>query len=262
MDHNGAGPPGPISVFLADDNLIVREGVRALINARRDLRGRRGGRRLRRARQRRRGHPAAGARHRHPDAADLPARGHRRRPGGAQAPSRHRGRGAVPVRGPRVRGLAAGRGLGRLRLPAEGPGRRGQPARRRDPGGGDRRHRPGPVDRRGAGRPGGPGRAACRPPRRSCSALVAEGKTIKAIAAARGVPPEAVADRGGRGLRQAGPGRVRGQPERAAAAAHAPPGHRRPGGTGRDTVPAAAQRPGREAPAGAAGHRRDRAGRW
>jgi adenylate cyclase len=36
MDHN-SGPPGPISVFLADDNLIVREGVRALINARRDL---------------------------------------------------------------------------------------------------------------------------------------------------------------------------------------------------------------------------------
>jgi adenylate cyclase len=36
MDHD-SGPPGPISVFLADDNLIVREGVRALINARRDL---------------------------------------------------------------------------------------------------------------------------------------------------------------------------------------------------------------------------------
>jgi adenylate cyclase len=36
MDHN-SGPAGPISVFLADDNLIVREGVRALINARRDL---------------------------------------------------------------------------------------------------------------------------------------------------------------------------------------------------------------------------------
>ena len=34
---NGAGPHGPISVFLADDNLIVREGVRALINARKDL---------------------------------------------------------------------------------------------------------------------------------------------------------------------------------------------------------------------------------
>ena len=37
MEHN-SGSPGPISVFLADDNLIVREGVRALINARRDLR--------------------------------------------------------------------------------------------------------------------------------------------------------------------------------------------------------------------------------
>ena len=31
LDH------GPISIFLADDNLIVREGVRALINAREDL---------------------------------------------------------------------------------------------------------------------------------------------------------------------------------------------------------------------------------
>jgi len=38
VEQNGAGPHGPISVFLADDNLIVREGVRALINARKDLR--------------------------------------------------------------------------------------------------------------------------------------------------------------------------------------------------------------------------------
>ena len=37
VEQNGAGPHGPISVFLADDNLIVREGVRALINARKDL---------------------------------------------------------------------------------------------------------------------------------------------------------------------------------------------------------------------------------
>jgi adenylate cyclase len=37
VEQNGAGPDGPISVFLADDNLIVREGVRALINARKDL---------------------------------------------------------------------------------------------------------------------------------------------------------------------------------------------------------------------------------
>src|SRR5882724_5090976 len=37
VEQNGAGPDGPISVFLADDNLIVREGVRALINAHKDL---------------------------------------------------------------------------------------------------------------------------------------------------------------------------------------------------------------------------------
>src|SRR5690348_7006484 len=38
VEQNGAGPHGPISVFLADDNLIVREGVRALIDAHKDLR--------------------------------------------------------------------------------------------------------------------------------------------------------------------------------------------------------------------------------
>src|SRR6266581_3775771 len=38
VEQNGAGQDGPISVFLADDNLIVREGVRALINSRSDLR--------------------------------------------------------------------------------------------------------------------------------------------------------------------------------------------------------------------------------
>ena len=38
MDHHGGAPHGPISVFLADDNLIVREGVRALINARKTCR--------------------------------------------------------------------------------------------------------------------------------------------------------------------------------------------------------------------------------
>ena len=32
MDHHDAQPSGTIRVFLADDNLIVREGVRALIN--------------------------------------------------------------------------------------------------------------------------------------------------------------------------------------------------------------------------------------
>jgi adenylate cyclase len=37
MDHHDAQPPGTIRVFLADDNLIVREGVRALINRHADL---------------------------------------------------------------------------------------------------------------------------------------------------------------------------------------------------------------------------------
>ncbi len=37
VDHSETDPGGPISVFLADDNLIVREGVRALIGRHRDL---------------------------------------------------------------------------------------------------------------------------------------------------------------------------------------------------------------------------------
>ena len=37
MDHHDAQPPGTITVFLADDNLIVREGVRALIDRQADL---------------------------------------------------------------------------------------------------------------------------------------------------------------------------------------------------------------------------------
>jgi class 3 adenylate cyclase/ActR/RegA family two-component response regulator len=37
VDHTDAAPAGPIAVFLADDNLIVREGVRALIERNADL---------------------------------------------------------------------------------------------------------------------------------------------------------------------------------------------------------------------------------
>jgi adenylate cyclase len=37
MDHHDAQAPGTITVFLADDNLIVREGVRALIDRQADL---------------------------------------------------------------------------------------------------------------------------------------------------------------------------------------------------------------------------------
>src|ERR1051326_5404789 len=38
MDQHDADDRAAIGVFLADDNLIVREGVRALINSHRDLR--------------------------------------------------------------------------------------------------------------------------------------------------------------------------------------------------------------------------------
>ena len=144
---------GTITVFLADDNILVREGVRALLDLAPDLevvgtaedydslvagadpgRARRGD-------------------HRHPHASRLPGRGHRRGQGGAQAPSGHRHRHPLPVRRPRVRHLAARRGLGRLRLPAQGPGGRRQPPRRRHPGRGHRRLGARPRDRRGPGRP-------------------------------------------------------------------------------------------------------------
>src|SRR5262249_21264123 len=38
MGHHDAQAPGPITVFLADDNLIVRQGVRPLIDRNADLR--------------------------------------------------------------------------------------------------------------------------------------------------------------------------------------------------------------------------------
>jgi len=46
MDHHDAQAPGTITIFLADDNLIVREGVRALIDRQADLKVVGGSRRL------------------------------------------------------------------------------------------------------------------------------------------------------------------------------------------------------------------------
>ena len=141
---SGAG----ITVFLADDNLLVRVGVRALLQRQPDLEHRRRGRRLRRVGGRGRGRQPRRHRHRHPDAPDLPARRHRGGQGGAQAPPRHRCRRAVAVRRPGVRRRPAGRGLRRLRLPPQGPAGRGRRTGRRHPGGGDRRHRARPGHRR------------------------------------------------------------------------------------------------------------------
>ena len=260
VEQNGAGPDGPISVFLADDNLIVREGVRALINARKDL-------------------TVVGVA---ADYDELVSGAEATRPqvlvtdirmpptftregidAAREVRKRHPGTGVVVLSqydDPEyaVSLLAEGSaGYGYL---LEGPRRRGQPAGRRDPGGGDRRHRARPVDRRGAGRPG---RSRRRPAARR-GGTARHGRRGQDDQGDRGGAPGSArgGGRGGRrGIRQAGPGRVRGKRQRAAAAPPAAPGHRRPGGTGRDAVPAAAERPGREAAAGAAGHRGDRTGR-
>ena len=85
---------------------------------------------------------------------------------------RHPGTGIVdplPVRRPRVRRRAARRGLGRLRLPLEGPPRPGQPTHRGHPHGRDRRHRPRPVDRRGADAPGHLEQRTLATPKSPCS---------------------------------------------------------------------------------------------
>ena len=132
---------------------------------------------------------------RHPHAAALPARGDRRLQGDPQAPPRHRRRHPVPVRRPRLRHRAALRGRRRLRLPPQGPHRRGRSARAA------RSARSPPAARCSTRRSSTPwcarpcARATSDPPTRSCcSPMVAEGKPIKAIAAARKTTPAAVTD--------------------------------------------------------------------
>ena len=145
---------GRITVFLADDNVIVREGVRALLALEADLDvvGTADDYDSLLAGAEAAGAP--GARHRHPHAAELPAGGHRRGQGAPQAPPRHRRGRPVAVRRPRLRHRPARRRRRRLRLPPQGPGRRGQPARPGRPRGGDRRLGARPEDRRGAGAAG------------------------------------------------------------------------------------------------------------
>ena len=88
--------------------------------------------------------------------------------------------------------------------------------------------------------------------------LIAEGKPIKAIAAARQVPPEAVDAEVEAVFVKLAAGVASGEPGGAEPAAAAAPGHRRPRGAGRDPVPAAARRARREAPRRPPAHRRDR----
>ena len=113
----------------------------------RSARGRRG-RGLRRPGGGSAGHPAPRAGDRHPHAPGLPAGGHRGRPRGPPALPGHRCGHPVPVRRSRVRHLPGGRGRRRLRLPAQGPHRRGQPAGRCGAGRGHRGYCPRPFHRR------------------------------------------------------------------------------------------------------------------
>ena len=259
VEQNGAGPHGPISVFLADDNLIVREGVRALINARKDL------------------HVVGVA----ADYDELVSGAEATRPqvlvtdirmpptftregidAAREVRKRHPGTGVVVLSqydDPEyaVSLLAEGSaGYGYLLKDRVAEGSQLVDAIRVVATGGTALD-PAIVEALVApvvpdGRPAARGGGAARPGRRGPDD---QGDRRGAPGSARG------GRRGGRrGVRQAGPERVRGERQRAAAAPPAAPGHRRPRGAGRDAVPAAAERPGREAAAGAARHRGDRTG--
>ena len=134
-------PDGVITVVLADDNLIVRAGVRALLAREADIEV------VGEAAD----HPellAAAAEH-EPQVVvtDIRMPPTFQREGidaAKEIRQRHPGTGIVilsPVRRPRVRRVAARRRRRRLLVPPEGPPRRGRPARRRHPRRRHRRHR-------------------------------------------------------------------------------------------------------------------------
>src|SRR5712691_981992 len=156
MDRHAAPDRPTMSVFLADDNLIVREGVRALIDRSPDLRV------VGLAADY--GEVISGCAATEPQVlvtdVRMPPDFHREGIDAAtEVRKRHPGTGwwcSLSTTTPSTR-LADGHG--RLRLPAQGPGRRGQPARRRHPPRGHGRHGARPRDRRG------PGPAVDRPPR-------------------------------------------------------------------------------------------------
>ena len=226
-----------ITVFLADDSLLVREGVRALLAVAARPRGRRASPRTSTGWS----HGAdetepAGRRHRHPHAAELPERGHRGGQAGAHAQPGHRRRRALAVRRARVRDLAARRRRGRLRLPAEGPRRRRRPARAAR----SARSRPAAAcsTRRSSQALVAPARADGELDEREDQLLqwIAEGRPVKAIAAALGHHARSGERRDRGAVPQARQGSERGPRERAAPAPPAAEGDRRPRGAGRDAA--------------------------
>ena len=152
-------------------------------------------------------------------------------------------------------------GAAGLRVPPQGPHRRGQPARPRGARGRDRRIRARPDDRRGARAPGDRHR---RPHRRRGAA---------APAGRRGPADQGDRRRAAHHARPRSPRRSRalflrcrsdasaGEAGALQAAALAAPGDRRPRRAGRDAEPAAADRARREAAPRRPQHRRDRRAR-
>ena len=246
---------GRITVFLADDNVIVREGVRALLALESDLDvvGTADDYDSLLAGAEEAGAP--GARHRHPHAAELPAGGHRRGQGAPQAPPRHRRGRAVAVRRPRLRHRPARRRRRRLRLPPQGPGRRGRPARPGRARGGDRWLGARPEDRRGAGRSRSPTTPASPRPTSSCSTRSPRAGRSRRSPASHGTTAADDRRLGGGAVPQAVGGREHRHRRRVEAAAHAPHRDRRPRGAGRAAEPAAPRRSGGEGAQGGARHR-------
>ena len=240
---------GNITVFLADDNLLVREGVRALLEHRARSRGRRCRRRLRRAGRRapttpspRSSSPTSACRRTSRTRASRPPR---------RSASGIPGTGVVILSqydDPEYAISLLERGCGRLRLPAEGPGQRRQQPGPRDPRGRHRRLDARPRDRAGARRAGPRRRRASTAEQEELLRQVAEGRPVKAIAATQQHDARGGQRRDRGALPGARPGRERRPRGRAAPAPAAAEGDRRARGAGRDAQPAAARR-GRRAAA-------------
>ena len=222
----------PISVFLADDNLIVREGVKALLEFEDDVEVVGQGADY--------DELVHGAESTQPqvivtdirmppdfsrEGIDAAKEVRRRHPG-------HRCGDPVAVRRPRLRGGAALRGGRRLRLPAQGPRRRGRPARPGRARGGRGRLHARPQDRRGADHPGASRRIAVEQ-RRGAAPAGRPGPDGQRHRRAPQDDPGGGRRRGRRALREAGRGPRRRPRRQPGAAPHAAAGDRGPQGAGR-----------------------------
>ena len=230
-----------IRVVLADDNLIVREGVRALLSIAGDVEVVGVAGRLRRAPCRRSGTRAPGGGHRYPDATGFHRRGHPRRAHRAQTEPGDGSRDPFAVRRAGVRDLAAQRRCGRLCVPAQRSCGRWRPAGPRSARGEHRRIDARPAHRRRAHQAGERRRWADR--RRG--AVAADGRRGQAHQGDRrftALDSDVGRRRRRAALPQARATGERWNPGRARTPAHAPQGDHRPRGAGRESEPHAPRR--------------------